>query len=62
MLTEDKHPSLFGRKEKRLWHLMSGEMNQSSSVINMRQIKTMQQIEMTAPVRVGWVRSFGTFR
>ena len=42
--------------------LMSGEMNQNSSVINIRQMKIMQHIEMMAPVRVGWVKSFGTLR
>lgn len=42
--------------------LMSGEMNQRSSVISMRQMKSTQQMEITAPVKVGWVRSLGTFR
>ena len=41
--------------------LMSGEMNQNSSVNSMRQMKVMQQMEMMAPVRVGCVKSLGTF-
>jgi hypothetical protein len=40
---------------------MSGEMNHNSSVNSMRQMKVMQQMEMMAPVRVGCVKSLGTF-
>ena len=42
--------------------LMSGLTNHTSSVPSMNSINTTQQIEMMAPVVVGWVRSFGTFR
>ena len=42
--------------------LMSGLTNQTSSVPNMNNMKTTQQMLMIAPVVVGWVRSFGTFR
>ena len=42
--------------------LTSGLMNQTSSVPSMNNMNTTQQIEMMAPVVVGWVKSFGTLR
>lgn len=42
--------------------LMSGLMNQTSSVPSISTMNTTQQMLTTAPVTVGCVRSFGTFR
>ena len=42
--------------------LMSGETNQRSSVASMKQMKVTEQMETTAPVVVGCVRSLGIFR
>ena len=41
---------------------MSGEMKLYSSENSMRHMKVQQHTEMMAPVTVGCVRSFGTFR
>ena len=42
--------------------LISGAMNQRSSVPSMNVINTTQHTDTTAPATVGCVRSFGNFR
>ena len=42
--------------------LISGEMKKNNSTNNMITMNTVQQIEIIAPVVVGWVRSLGTLR